>query len=241
MITFTVHSDAEGINALAASASPNDLSGNRHRQLIGWIGIVLPLVLIGLALWRDGWEQVKNLESISAYYYSGGVAAFLGMLVALALFLFAYRGYKDTDLNKYNWADRAAAMVAAGSAIVVAFFPTMAPKGVVALLWWKSWVGVLHHVAAFVLFAMFAIFALWLFRLKPDGKRGLESWRDRVYLVCGVMIVVCIVWAGYNGWNGLPIFWPESFALLFFSASWLVKGYAPRKLGAMVASVPKSS
>ena len=69
----------------AARSRPDDRSTNAHRQLIGWIGLVLPLVLMALAIWRDAWEGWRNLESISAYYYSGAAAAFLGMLAALAL------------------------------------------------------------------------------------------------------------------------------------------------------------
>jgi hypothetical protein len=56
-----------------------DLAGHAHRQLIGWIGLVLPVVLVGLAIWRDRMEQWRRLESISAYYYTGANAAFVGM------------------------------------------------------------------------------------------------------------------------------------------------------------------
>jgi len=167
-------------------------------------------------------ERWRSLESISAYYYTGAVAAFVGMLVALALFLFTYRGFA----NDYNKADRAAAIAAALAALVVAFFPTAAPSGMPALAWWTRLTGIFHHVAAIVLFAMFAVFALWLFRLRRDGKTKITGWRNKVYLVCGVAIVACIGWAGYNGLNAKQIFIPESIALIAFSVSWLVKGYA---------------
>ena len=202
----------------------DDLSDNAHRQLIGYIGLELPFLLILLAVMRDGMERWRSLESISAYYYTGAVAAFVGMLVSLALFLFTYRGYK----NKYNRADRSAAKTAAGASLVIAFFPTTAPAGVPALPWWTPATGVLHQAAAFVLFTMFAIFALWLFRLTADGEQPTPDKRRRnnFYLVCGIAIVVCIAWAGFNGLNGRSIFWPESIALMAFALSWLVKGYA---------------
>jgi hypothetical protein len=211
-----------------AASRPDDLSDNAHRQLIGYIGLVLPFVLILIAVLRDGVERWRSLESVSAYYYTGAVAAFLGMLVALALFLFTYRGYA----NEYHWADRWAAKTAAVAALVIAFFPTRAPVGVPALAWWTPTTGVLHHVAAIVLFAMFAIFALWLFRLTADGEQppADKRWRNRVYLVCGIVIVACIAWAGFNALNGRPIFWPESVALIAFAVSWLVKGHALRTI-----------
>jgi succinate dehydrogenase/fumarate reductase cytochrome b subunit len=203
-------------------------SDNAHRQLIGYIGLVLPLLLILIALKRDGLAQWRNLESISAYYYTGAVAAFVGMLVALALFLFTYRGYP----NKYNWADRGAAKIAAIAAVVDAFFPTKAPDGVPALAWWTPGTGILHHAAAVVLFTMFAIFALWLFRLTADGAPPDHDkrLRNHVYLGCGLAIVACIAWAGLDGLHDRPIFWPESVALVAFALSWLVKGYALRTL-----------
>lgn len=210
--------------AADAPARPDDLSGNAHRQLIGYIGLVLPFLLIFIALARDGMALWQSLESVSAYYYTGAVAAFVGMLVALALFLFTYRGYA----NEHHWADRWAATLAAFAALVVAFFPTRAPTGVAALTWWEPWMGVVHHVAAIVLFLMFAVFALWLFRLSVKDEPPTEGkqWRNRIYIFCGVLILACIVWAGVNGRNGRPIFWPESIALIAFSVSWLVKGYA---------------
>jgi succinate dehydrogenase/fumarate reductase cytochrome b subunit len=225
-------------SAPEAASRPDDLSDNAHRQLIGYIGLVLPFVLILMALTRDGIGQWRRLESISAYYYTGAVAAFVGMLVALALFLFTYRGYA----NKYNRADRLAAKTAAIAALVVALFPTKAPEGVSALSWWTRSTGVLHHVAAIVLFTMFAIFALWLFRLTGDdgGPAADKRQRNHVYLLCGIVIAVCMGWAAFNGLNGWPIFWPESIALIAFAMSWLVKGYALRTLVGTARSLLRS-
>src|SRR5262249_17860644 len=82
---------------------PDDLSDYLHRQLIGYIGLPLPFVLYLLAAGRSapGKERWDLLDSISAYYYTGAVAAFVGLLVALALFLFSYRGYKN-DHNRWD-------------------------------------------------------------------------------------------------------------------------------------------
>jgi len=217
-----------------AKSRDDDDSTNLHRQLIGYIGLFLPAVLIVLALRRDGLAQWKNLESISAYYYTGAVAAFVGMLVGLALFLFSYQGYR----NRYNWADRWAARIAAAAALVVALYPTKAPTGAVDLAWWAPVIGVIHHVAAIVLFAIFTVFALWLFRRTAEGEQPTPDKRQRnaVYLACGIVIVACIAWAGFNGLNGRPIFWPESIALIAFALSWLVKGYAHRTLASTARS-----
>ena len=227
MVTLTrARSDPAQLKAPAAQPGyrADDQSDHAHRQLIGYIGLVLPVVLILMVLKRDGVARWRSLDSISAYYYTGAVVAFVGMLVGLALFLFTYRGYK----NKYYWADRAASITAATAALGVALFPTAAPAGVPALSWWSAMTGVLHHLFAVILFAMFAVFALWLFRITPSGEQIApgKRWRNRVYLLCGTVIVASIVWAGVAGLSGRPIFWPESVALVAFAVSWLVKGYA---------------
>ena len=201
---------------------PDDLTGDEHRRLLGWIGLLLPFILIGIAIWRDGASEWRNLDSISAYYYTGAVAPFVGMLVAFSLFLLTYHGFD----NAHNKHDRIVAVIAGAAALLVALFPTAAPLGVTALAWWRPWVGIVHYAAATTLFAMFATFALWLFRLRKDGKPRLADWHDWTYLICGLVILACILQAGYNGMKGTQIFLPESFALIAFSFSWLVKGYA---------------
>ena len=99
---------------------PDDLSHQSHRQLIGYLGILLPLILILLAGLRPtpGLPRWEPLNSISAYYYTGAVAAFVGILFALALFLFTYRGYR-----RYK-ADRVAGMLGGSAALGVVLFPT---------------------------------------------------------------------------------------------------------------------
>lgn len=213
----------------------DDLSGYAHRQLIGYVGLSLPILLVLVAGLRpiDVVERWRLLDSISAYYYTGATGIFVGLLVALALFLFTYRGYR----NKYHWADRTAAVIAGFAALGVALYPTAAPEGWAAPQWWGDGTGIIHYVSAIVLFSMFAVYSLWLFRLgdgQPDaGKRR----RNRIHLICGLVIISCIIWAGIAGWRGNPIFLPEAIALAAFAVSWLVKGHAHRSIRSGVRSV----
>ena len=89
------------------------------------------------------------------------------------------------------------------------------------------------YLCSLLLFLMFAVYALWLFRLGSDEERAKPSKRRRniVYLVCGIVIIASIIWAGIAGFLDQSIFWPESLALVAFSISWLTKGYALRTLG----------
>jgi amino acid transporter len=98
---------------------------------------------------------------------------------------------------------------------------------------------VAHFVSAGVLFGIFALFCLWLFRKKAPGEVADRDKKNRnaVYLICGIVIIVCIVWAIYEGRAGRSIFWPESVAMIFFAISWLVKGYALKSIGAVARSL----
>ena len=206
----------------------DDKSSNAHRQLIGYLGLIMPILFWLFAGWRptQGLQPWKPLSSISAYYYTGAISAFAGILVALALFLFTYRGYA----NEYSRSDQVAAIIGGIAAILVALFPTGAPDGLEAPSWWTSSIGVIHYVGAVVLFGSFIFFSLVLFRKTkikqgeplPRGKRI----RNMIHIFCGVAMIACMVWAGMASINGAPIFWPEALALEFFAISWLVKGRA---------------
>jgi hypothetical protein len=210
----------------------DDLSGHAHRQVIGYLGLALPVLLVQAERLRpnsssDAWIG----DSISAYYWTGAVSLFAGLLAALSLFLLTYRGYA----NAYRRYDRGAAIVAGVAAALVAFFPTTPPPGV-RLPWWEPWIGILHAAAAVTLFSMFAVFSLWLFRkTEPDRARTPDEekekqWRNRIFLLCGIGIVVSMAWALVAGNADQSIFWPESAALGFFAWSWLTKGRALRSI-----------
>jgi hypothetical protein len=224
-----------------AQGSSGDKSNARHRQLIGYIGLALPWLLILFVIWRDGPTVWKGLDSVSAYYYTGANALFVGMLFVLALFLWAYEGYEN---RLQKWDQRFARLAALG-AFCVAMFPTKAPTiaGIASVAWWDSWVGYIHFAGAFALFGSFAVFCLWLFRATEQSiaKSALErnrapnpdqdkKLRNKFYLFCGIVIVSCLIWAGFALAHDKSIFWPEAIALSFFAASWLVKGRVLRSI-----------
>ena len=86
---------------------------------------------------------------------------------------------------------------------------------------------------------MFAVFCLWLFR--KTGKEQAPDFNKKIsnvfYLCSGLVIVACIAWAFYNRLRGESIFWPESWALIFFACSWLVKGGEPSLVSGWLRSL----
>jgi hypothetical protein len=213
----------------------DDLSSPAYRQLIGYFGLVLPPLLWLISGWRPTapLEPWALLSSLSAYYYTGAVAVQIGILTALAFFLFTYRGYR----NEYRRRDRLAAAVAATAAVLVALFPAAAPHSSLTLSWWTPWIGRIHYAAGVVQFIGFAVFALVLFPRSKDGRgKSLPTdkrLRNRVYLFCGWGIVACLLWAGRATLTHASIFWPETLAVELFAISWLAKG---RAVATMVAA-----
>ena len=234
-----MNAQGKNLSWLFEEPEDDDLSSHAHRQLIGCVGLVLPLLLWLVAGLRPTAVNVNSwelLRSISAYYYSPAVSAFSGSLVAMALFFFAYRGYD----NEYGLRDRVAAIIAGIAALLVAFFPAGAPKAAQKPFWWTNPIGTIHYAAAVVLFCSFVFFCLWQFR---RSNKNSEKWdwgkrtRNWIYILCGVAIVLSLVWAAVASIAEKPIFWPETLALEFFAISWLVKGRADKTVGNALSAV----
>ncbi len=210
----------------ATGTIPRDLSQRAHRRLIGILGFFLPGLLFLLAGLRPIEELPpwKILTSVSAYYYTGAVGVFVGVLFALSLFLFTYQGYEGDK------ADGFLGKIGGAAALGVALFPTTAPFCLSEPAWWSPAIRVVHYVSAIVLFTSFILFSIWLFRKSNISNRQDrppdKQMRDNIYLVCGIVMIICVLWAASSLFTKASIFWPEAFAIMAFAISWLVKGEA---------------
>jgi hypothetical protein len=208
------------------AAVPRVLSQQAHRRLIGYLGFFLPVLLYLVAGLRpsDGLPPWQVLTSVSAYYYTGAVGIFIGVLFALSLFLFTYPGYEGEH------ADRVLGTLGGLAALGVALFPTTAPGGLVPPTWWTPTIRTIHYGSAVSLFVVFILFSIWLFRkssvpLRANRPRD-KRWRDHICLACGIAMIVCVLWAASALITHGPIFWAEALAIMAFAISWLVKGEA---------------
>jgi len=205
----------------------DDLSSHLLRQAMGYSGLLLPVLVYGVAGVRStngipGW---RPLDSVSEYYYSGSVAIFTGILWAVAAFLFTYRGY---DNPSRRW-DVRTGKVASLAALGVALFPTAALDPFTRPSWWAEWMKVVHYGSATLLFSCLTVYSLFLFPITgtpgnlPDPGKAK---RNLIYRVCGWGMVCMLIWVVVAGLLKGPIFVPESLALMLFGVSWLTKGRA---------------
>ncbi len=184
------------------------------RKAVGWIGILLPFTLmLGVFLIFKG-EIIQ--KSISHYYHSGMGDVLVGALCAVALFMFFYSGYDKWD----DWTGNVAGFFAIG----VAWFPTTEVGA-------SDLTGKIHFTCAALFFLTLAIFSLFLFTRKGSNPTPQKLTRNKIYVVCGLIIIACLVAiATYlnfihsdNHGSGF-VFWAEAIALVAFGVSWLTKG-----------------
>lgn len=194
------------------------ISYNTLRKAVGLLGILLPLILVFGVLILD--KQHQLLNSISSYAHTRMGNGFVGILSAVALFMFSYLGHDFKD----NLLGHLAGLFALG----VAFFPNNTANP-------YTTINIIHLSSALSFFIVLILFSLWLFP-KTDQEIMSQQKKNRnlVYRICGyIMISSIILIILYMAWlidifpnHGCfqPVFWLESLALVTFGISWITKG-----------------
>ena len=232
--------------------NPAVLSYIALRRSIGILGILFPVVLwLGSLIF----SECSGIQgSISDYYHTIMRNVFVGVLCAVSLFLFTYRGYDKRDII--------AGILAGIFALGVAFFPTNLKELIEnctsePFMYYDVY-AILHLVFAALFFLMLSYISLFLFTLneseakKNDGffsyifpsvlfnnnyTKDLDQpkkYRNRIYIICGFVmlfsIIAIFIYFQFlkNKYPALveldPIFWFEALALWAFGISWLTKG-----------------
>lgn len=181
------------------------------RRLVGALGMALPIVVMVWGFTICGCTHI--LPSISDYYALRTRDALVGILFSIACFLYTYRGFDDDD--RYG-------NLAAIFAVAVALFPNSGTPVE----------RTVHFTSAAGLLLVLAYFSLKIFTKSSGHPTTQKLIRNRVYTVCGVLILVCVLLIGlYKSFGEAselallrPVFWLETIALWSFGFSWFVKG-----------------
>ena len=180
------------------------------RRATGWIGILLPAVLI------TGNQLVFSAPlplSLSNYYYTHMRNVLVGALIVLGTFMLCYVGYDEWD----RWITNGAGLFLIG----IAFFPTR--SGVL---------GDVHYGVAGVAFILLSAMAVRFTMTNPGVEpTARKRARNRVYIICAVIMlgaqaVLGVLHLAFSGVadNDPVDFVFESLAVMSFGVSWLVKG-----------------
>lgn len=203
----------------------------RLRQAIGYLGIGLPVLLVGFSLFPVFKTEIQ--PSISAYYYTNLRDIFTGTLAAVGFFMISYRGHRDPSVWKNG---QLLTNIAGVMAIGVAFIPD-APKAehqeVFSLIPnYYSWLSKLHYLFAALLFGIFALLAINVFTIGQNKAENIPVStinENNIYRFCGRAILVLIILVPVSKiidlfrYSTLVL---EALALFFFGTAWLIKGRA---------------
>jgi hypothetical protein len=184
------------------------------RRAVGWIGILLPFVLVAGNIIIFSGNGI--LQNMSVYYHTGMRDIFVGSICAIALFLFFYRGY---DM----W-DDISADIAGVFALGVAFFPTVKDGP------W-DWVARVHFYSAAGFLVILALISIFLFTRGEENPTTMKNRRNMIYRTCGIVMLLALAsievfflfFDGmYSGSKFVLI--AETVTLMAFGISWLTKG-----------------
>ncbi|MGB0958848.1 MAG: hypothetical protein ACPGVK_01245 [Halocynthiibacter sp.] len=225
------------------------------RQAIGWIGVLLPIVLIGF-----GYGLGIFQPSISAFYYTALREVFVAALCAVGMFLIAYKGYEK---RTGEWiSDRFMSTIAGFGALGVIFFPSAStslkctdglcrqdfsefPSLANMFIADDMHIENIHIISAFTFFIALSIMCLVNFRRGHKNEIPCTAKRQRnlIFQICGVLILICLALMAF--YIRIPrhnpalfqtlydmsfLFYVESIAIWAFGVSWLVKGGTPRDI-----------
>ena len=201
------------------------LSYKALRRLIGFLGILLPIVLI-LGGWLFAKDQIQ--QSISLYYYSNMRDFLVGILFVVALFLMTYKGTYVID--------NVITTITGIAGLCVAIFPCFNELyetqrvGIFQMYPDKS--NIIHLTFASLFFILLAINSIFLFTRKSNPVTPQKLKRNKVYVICGIIILACflgliicmLTLTQEQKFDSKIILILESVALWAFGVSWLVKG-----------------
>jgi Protein of unknown function (DUF998) len=205
------------------------------RQAVGWLGTLLPLILlaanpIALSVEHSSCGWIPG--SVSDYYYSPVRNIFVGALCALGLFLIAYVGA--------NLGDRVITDLAGVFALGVALFPatpavtspaSAACETVSQLSSRQQVIGDIHTVSSVLFFLFLAWMAIRFTTTDSPRPSPQRLRRNRIYWICAIVILASLVAAAVT--NFLPaslrppfpwLFLYEAVGIFAFGLSWFVDG-----------------
>lgn len=206
-------------------------SYRRLRRAIGYLGVFLPVVLVGLSFFPIFGTQVQ--PSISDYYYTNLRDIFTGTLAAVGLFMIRYKGHG----NPLFWKnDELLTNLAGFMAIGVALIPVNPEydhlKIYTLISFTYEWLGWVHYAFAALLFGIFSLLAINVFTIGQNGDEEIPKSRlneNNIYRFCGFSIIILMLLVPVS--ENLRLFKYstlvlEAMSLFLFGIAWLIKGRA---------------
>lgn len=203
-----------------------------QRKALGILCMLLVPCALIFGLFGKGLNPPEWYGSVSATFYANSNICMIGLLFATAVFFFSYQGY--------DWRDRTCALIESVMSFSIIAFPCdigvadrMGLFGLPANI-----NSVIHGIAAAILFVTFAFNVLVLFRLSGPEPTEKKKLRNKIYLICGIIICVFVLLQGLEAIGALafipdpvPVTMINEFMMLeAFGFAYFVKSEAISKL-----------
>ncbi len=202
------------------------LSYCQIRRAVGILGLALAPGLILINYFFGHCTQIQ--DSISHYYYTVSGTLLVGILCAVGLFLYTYRGFDKWDRRSSNFA----AICAFGVAFSPCNMSSACLKCDVLYYSDNSLRSGIHYGSAVSLFVTLALISLFLFtKTNKEYLEPRKRARNTIYRTCGIVMLIAMIGmlgllnADFQKLMGrAALFVLETIALSAFGISWLVKG-----------------
>lgn len=216
-------------NACNRLRANNVFTYRRLRRAIGYLGVCLPVLLVGFS--SISFFDTAFQPSISDYYYTNLREIFTGTLSAVGFFLIRYKGHGNRSLWKN---DEVLTNIAGIMAIGVAFIPVNPEfdhEKIYSLIpYHYSWLGWVHYACATLLFSIFALLAVNVFTIGQEKNDDIPLSRlneNHIYRFCGYSILILMILIPVSEmleafrYSTLVL---EAVVLFLFGWAWLIKG-----------------
>lgn len=238
------------LDTMKPDDTPHVMSYLSVRRMLGLLGLSLPISLYVYArVFGRGMQP-----SISEFYHTEMGDILVGILVAIGVFLFSYKGYSHKSGELFS--DRNVSRTAGVGILIVALFPAAPASSPICSLGQETstavtlisgftghWCGFeeIHFLGAILFFVCMAVFCFFQFPKGYKKENGKINWKiaeNRVYAASGIVIVLSIIallvyfLAGSDMQISLQkrnyVFWLESIGVIAFAVAWLAKGKSIR-------------
>ncbi len=181
----------------------------RLRALIGWLGMLLPWIVVLLIGGFPG--------SISATWYSNACTPFMIILGSASFLLICYNGYTRLD---------DVVLTCSGIAgLLICLFPCSIPTitGEVGTFLIDSNVSAtIHNLSAIVFFGLLSYNSFFLFTKSSGEMTRNKKIRNVIYRICGIGMISSFLLLLLPDFH-IKIWLVETIALFFFGISFLTK------------------
>lgn len=181
----------------------------RLRAMIGWLGILLPWIVVALIGYFP--------SSISATWYTNACTPFMIILGSASFLLISYKGYDLLD---------DIVLTCSGIAgLGICLFPC-AVSGVYGevgtFLVDRSISNDIHCICALIFFALMSYNSIFLFTKSSGEKTTKKRIRNAIYIICGIGMLASFLILLLPYFR-IQVWLMETIALFFFGISFLTK------------------